>query len=409
MGAPRSSAEPDSSSDAQFSSQLRGLTQGQSETASQISVTSFLQQFAVGGTAIGLPRSATRPVDVARHTPTTSKQAAKTPRAQSASSQSTQTAPVTVVTPVPTPEIAATAAATAAESIDKEDLDIAVKAPATRIAPEKPEEPEESAPPAVTAAKPHAQPQEVAFATRVQPVQSTEHSALSAEMASTAAVASAGKKIVAAGDQGASSADPHALLATAATTVEPRGEPAATSLTAAPAGSATHSAQALAAHSAEAPADSLPKATTPLKDISLQVNQPGKERVDVRVVQQGSEVHVSVHSGDASLTSGLRQGLSELQSRLEESGYRTEMWRPTASSAPLAATPSAQESTNHSRGGDGQPQQGGSQQDSGRGSQNHSNQNQSNQNQSNQPRWVEELQSSFGEEKSSGGFNGFSS
>ena len=190
MGAPRSSAEPDSSSDAQFSSQLRGLTQGQSETASQVSVTSFLQQFAVGGTAISQPRPATRPVDIARHTPTTTKPAAKTPRVQSASSESTQTAQAAIIPAVLAPEIVATAAATAADFTDKEDLDLTVKAPATRIAPEKPEEPEESAPPAVTAGKSNAQPQEMAFATRVQPVQSMEHSALSAEMASTAAVAS---------------------------------------------------------------------------------------------------------------------------------------------------------------------------------------------------------------------------
>jgi hypothetical protein len=121
--------------------------------------------------------------------------------------------------------------------------------------------------------------------------------------------------------------------------------------------------------------------------------------VDVRVVQQGSEVRVSVHSGDASLNSGLRQGLSELQSRLEENGYRSEMWRPGFPRARRAA-PSAQASTNHSRGGDGQPQQGGSQQESGR----------RNPESSNQPRWVEELESSLdGGEKSSGGFYGFGS
>jgi hypothetical protein len=138
-----------------------------------------------------------------------------------------------------------------------------------------------------------------------------------------------------------------------------------------------------------------------MKDISLQVNQPGKERVEVRVVQQGAEVHVSVHSSDASLNSGLRQGLSELQSRLEETGYRSEMWRPGAATAPVAAAPSAEASTNHSRGGEGQPQQGGSQQqESGR----------RNQNQSNQPRWVEEMESSLGAgEKSTGGFYGFGS
>jgi hypothetical protein len=232
----------------------------------------------------------------------------------------------------------------------------------------------------------------MAFAARVQPGQSVDHSALPAEMASAAALASASKKVVAADNENASPADAYGLPAATTPTLERSAQPALAALPA-----------ATASHAAETPAplaESLPKASAPLKDISLQVTQPGKDPVDVRVVQAGSEVRVSVHSGDANLTSGLRQGLSELQSRLEENGYRSEMWRPGASAAPLTPTPSAQASTNHSRGGDGQPQQNGSQQDSGR----------RNQNQSNQPRWVEELESSLtGGEKSSGGFYGFSS
>jgi hypothetical protein len=242
----------------------------------------------------------------------------------------------------------------------------------------------------------------MAFAARVQPVQGADHAALPAEMASAAAVASASKKVVAAADdENATPADGPGLLAAAtaaaSTAMERNAEPNASPSPAAPlAGHATHQTET----SSSAAADGLPKAATPLKDISLQVSQPGKERVDIRVVQQGSEVHVSVHSGDASLNSGLRQGLSDLQSKLEENGYRSETWRPGASAAPLAPAPAAQASPNQSRGGDGQPQQGGSQQESGR----------RNQNQSNQPRWVEELESSLtGGEKSSGGFYGFSS
>jgi hypothetical protein len=186
----------------------------------------------------------------------------------------------------------------------------------------------------------------------------------------------------------------HAVLTAVTTAIERDTQPATAS---APATQAAPIAQQTEAPAS--PAESVAKPAAPLKDISLQVNQPGKEPVDVRVVQQGSEVRVSVHSGDASLNSGLRQGLSELQGRLEETGYRSEMWRPGASIAPVTAAPSAQASSNQSRGGDGQPQQGGSQQESGR----------RNPNQSNQPRWVEELESSLGGEKSSGGLYGFSS
>lgn len=239
-------------------------------------------------------------------------------------------------------------------------------------------------------------PQEMAFAARIQPVQSVDNSSLSAEMASAAAVASANKKVVAAGDDGSSSsANATTLLGATTATFERHTESASRPLETAPAATGSRPTETSVLLT-----ENLPKASAPLKDISLQVAQLGKERVDVRVVQQGSDVQVSVHTGDSNLTSGLRQGLSELQSRLEESGYRSEMWRPGVSTTPLAATPSSQASTNQSRGGDGQPQHGGSQQESGR----------RNQNQSNQPRWFEELESSFTSgEQSTGGFHGIGS
>jgi hypothetical protein len=216
-------------------------------------------------------------------------------------------------------------------------------------------------------------------------------------MASAAAVASANKKVVAAAAEGNPvPADSQTLLPAAMATLERNAEPASPPPPAAP-------AAAPATANAEAPAPlpaSLPQAAGPLKDISLQVTQPGNQRVDVRVVQQGGEVRVSVHSGDAILASGLRQGLSELQGRLEENGYRSEMWRPADSAAPLASTSGAHSAPGQSRGGDAQPQSGGSQQDGSR----------RNPNQSNQPRWVKELESSIaGGEKSTGGFYGFSS
>jgi hypothetical protein len=323
--------------------------------------------------------------------------AQKAPREQGAGGESTQTA-IVAVSDAAQSETAATLSAATDDPINNDDSNTAVEA----LPHGAPGEGAEPAEPTVTAAAGSAQTgsnqstQEMAFAARVQPVQSADHAALPAEMASAAAVASANKKVVAAADdENATPADAQGLLTSATTAMERNAGPNASPSPAAPlAGHATNHAETPTA------ADGLPKASAPLKDISLQVSQPGKERVDIRVVQQGSEVHVSVHSGDASLNSGLRQGLSDLQSKLEENGYRSETWRPGASAAPLAPAPAAQASPNQSRGGDGQPQQGGSQQESGR----------RNQNQSNQPRWVEELESSLtGGEKSSGGFYGFSS
>jgi hypothetical protein len=234
----------------------------------------------------------------------------------------------------------------------------------------------------------------LAFAAKVQPVAAASNTSLSGEMAAAAAAAATRKAVVPAAGGNDTPADGRGFPASAIAAFESSAEPI----------SAAHSQPvAAAAHDAEAlspQTDSLPKPAAPLKDISLQLTQPGKESVDVRVVQAGSEVRISVHSGDAALASGLRQGLSELQGRLEENGYRAEMWRPAVSASPVSSTPGTQTAPGHSRGGDAQPQSGGSQQDGGR----------RNQQQSNQPRWVEELESSLtGGEKSSGGSNGFGS
>jgi hypothetical protein len=314
---------------------------------------------------------------------------ASQPVAQETSATPTSTESLTGPTAA-IPEIAATLAAGADDpSLNSDESGIPLKAPAPHIAPGQ--APESATP----AAGPNQPPQELAFAARVQPAQNSHRSALPAEMASASAVASATKKVVpAADDVEAASAETHAVLTASIAAIERDAQPAAASAPAAPAAPIAQQTEAAAS-----PAENVAKPSAPLQNISLQVNQPGNEPVEVRVVQQGSEVRVSVHSGDTSLNSGLRQGLSELQSRLEETGYRSEMWRPGASIAPVTAAPSAQASTNQSRGGDGQPQQGGSQQEGGR----------HNPNQSNQPRWVEELESSLGGEKSSGGLYGFGS
>jgi hypothetical protein len=135
-----------------------------------------------------------------------------------------------------------------------------------------------------------------------------------------------------------------------------------------------------------------------LKDISLQVTQPSHGKVQVRVNEQGGELHVAVKTADADLTHDLRQGLSDLVDRLQQNGFRTETWHPVhGTSAPAAAAESSN-AGNEPQGGDpqqrqGQPQQGGEQQ---------------NQNSLNRPRWVEELESSLtGEPQPAGENYGF--
>jgi hypothetical protein len=63
------------------------------------------------------------------------------------------------------------------------------------------------------------------------------------------------------------------------------------------------------------------------RDIRLEVNG-GEQRVEVRLVERGGEVHVAVRTPDAHLAETLREDLPALSSRLTESGFRTETWRP---------------------------------------------------------------------------------
>jgi hypothetical protein len=141
------------------------------------------------------------------------------------------------------------------------------------------------------------------------------------------------------------------------------------------------------------PAEIQPKpAAVPLKDISIQVAQPEAQKVEVRVVQQSGELRVAVRTGDSDLAHGLQQGLSDLVGRLQESGFRTEAWRP-ASAVQSTSVFETRSSQAASRNGDSQPNSGGS----------HPREDERRQGQSQRPRWVEELENSIdGGEQSQG-------
>ncbi|HUB77912.1 MAG TPA: hypothetical protein VMB03_03900 [Bryobacteraceae bacterium] len=380
--------------------QALALPQTSVEAAQAATPAAAAGQQTAAALVLSLPRTAAPAAGIIRPASTAKRPASSGSAAPKQSAEGNQTATVPVIptpaVPVPTPLTAATDDSDG-DPIDSDDSAIALKPPAAHGAPE--EAPEPAAPAVTNSAEPAQAAPDMAFAARVQPADGSAHSTLPAEMASASAVASASKKIETAGqDEAAAAPELRAAMPAATAAMERTAEPAQDPAPAQSSHAATAAPRAEATTSAP---ESSSKSSAPLKDISLQVNQPGKERVDVRVVQQGSEVRVSVHTGDASLNTGLRQGLSELQSRLEETGYRSEMWRPGTGTAPVASAVSPQSSSNHSRGGDGQPQQqGGSQQDGGR----------RNPNSSNQPRWVEELESTFAAgEKSTGDFYGFSS
>ena len=113
-------------------------------------------------------------------------------------------------------------------------------------------------------------------------------------------------------------------------------------------------------------------AAVPLKDISLQVAQPGDQKVEVRVVQQSGELRVAVRTGDSDLAHGLQQGLSDLVGRLQETGYRAEAWRPGGSAVQSGVVFESRSSPGGSQKGDPQSYSSGSQQQPGERRQNHS-------------------------------------
>jgi hypothetical protein len=92
-------------------------------------------------------------------------------------------------------------------------------------------------------------------------------------------------------------------------------------------------------------------------------------------VDRGTEVHVSVRTGDVELAQMLRGGLSELTGQLHGNGIHAEVWRP-------GSDPSQSDSQNDSRDSAGRRNQSGAKREG---------QDQPN---ANKPRWVEELESS---------------
>lgn len=91
----------------------------------------------------------------------------------------------------------------------------------------------------------------------------------------------------------------------------------------------------------EHPAEAAKPAPT-AHEIRLQLNG-GEQRVEVRMVERGGDVHVAVRTPDSSLAGTLREDLPALSARLEQTGFHAESWHtgPSASAERLA-TPEAQ-------------------------------------------------------------------
>jgi hypothetical protein len=67
-----------------------------------------------------------------------------------------------------------------------------------------------------------------------------------------------------------------------------------------------------------------------VRDISLNLSTKD-QNVQVRLSERAGELHVTVRTPDATLSHGMREGLSDLVGRLERGGYRAETWQPSGS------------------------------------------------------------------------------
>ena len=130
----------------------------------------------------------------------------------------------------------------------------------------------------------------------------------------------------------------------------------------------------------------LQRPTASMKDISVRVESAQGQNVDIRIVQRAGDLQIAVKADDTNTTQGLRQGLTELSNRLNESGYQAETWRPGhAAAAPENAAEPGNSSHHQPPSGDSQSNSGSSQQNRG----------QRDNNPSNRPRWIQELESNL--------------
>jgi hypothetical protein len=99
-----------------------------------------------------------------------------------------------------------------------------------------------------------------------------------------------------------------------------------------------------------------PPAAAPPREIKFEVSSGG-QRVELRVADRGGDVHVAVRTSDAHLAGALRDDLSALSSRLEQTGLRAEAWHTSAAVGGGSRRNGEPETANGSRDSAGQPGQ----------------------------------------------------
>ena len=131
----------------------------------------------------------------------------------------------------------------------------------------------------------------------------------------------------------------------------------------------------------------------PARNISLKLTGPDSTRVDLQLTERAGRMQIAVRTPDHALAKSMQTDLSELVGRLENRGFKAQVWIPTAGRQAEAASALHQSSQANSQDHPGR-HTGGS--GSGPEQQRHDH-NQSNQRQ--QARWKAQLQETTSEEE----------
>jgi Flagellar hook-length control protein FliK len=106
--------------------------------------------------------------------------------------------------------------------------------------------------------------------------------------------------------------------------------PAAASSTAAPQQTNARSTISTTWEAGEIGAEEATGAPQTVRTVQVQLTGEGEGRVDLRLVQHGDGLSVSVRASDSALTKGLQENLPELSARLAAEKYQTHTFLPAA-------------------------------------------------------------------------------
>ena len=113
-----------------------------------------------------------------------------------------------------------------------------------------------------------------------------------------------------------------------------------------------------------------------MRNVQVQLAADNNQRVNLKVMDIGGELRVSVRTSDPALAQTLQDRMPELTGRLEQQHYRTEVWTPRVERADESSSSQSGASSSQSDNS-GREQQGSGQR-----------QNQ----QRNRPEWFDELE-----------------